>query len=93
MSGRIADVAIHPVHKNTIYVAVALGGVWKTVNEGTTWTPIFDEQKFYSIGCVTSDSKNPHIVWVGRGENVGGRDMGYGDGIYCSDDDGIHWKN
>src|SRR5438128_2336645 len=91
MSGRIADVAIHPVHENTFYVAVASGGVWKTENEGTTWTPVFDEQKSYSIGCVTVDSKNPHIVWVGTGENVGGRHMGYGDGIYRSDDDGIHW--
>src|SRR3954471_6107165 len=61
MSGRIADVAIHPVNENTFYVAVASGGVWKTVNEGTTWTPVFDEQKSYSIGCVTVDSKNPHI--------------------------------
>lgn len=93
MSGRIADVAIHPVNENIFYVAVASGGVWKTVNEGTTWTPVFDEQKSYSIGCVTIDSKNPHIVWVGTGENVGGRHMGYGDGIYRSDDDGAHWKN
>ncbi len=93
MSGRIADVAIHPVNENTFYVAVASGGVWKTTNEGTTWTPVFDEQKSYSIGCVTVDIKNPHIVWVGTGENVGGRHMGYGDGIYRSDDDGMHWKN
>ncbi len=93
MSGRIADVAIHPINQNTFYVAVASGGVWKTVNEGTTWTPVFDEQKSYSIGCVTIDAKNPHIVWVGTGENVGGRHMGYGDGIYRSDDDGVHWKN
>lgn len=93
MSGRICDVAIHPTNQNTFYVAVASGGVWKTVNEGTTWTPVFDDQKSYSIGCVTVDTKNPHIVWVGTGENVGGRHMGYGDGIYRSDDDGAHWKN
>lgn len=93
MSGRISDVAIHPTNQNTFYVAVASGGVWKTVNEGTTWTPVFDDQKSYSIGCVTVDTKNPHIVWVGTGENVGGRHMGYGDGIYRSDDDGAHWKN
>lgn len=93
MSGRIADIAIHPQNENTWYVAVGSGGVWKTENAGTTWTPVFDEQVSYSIGCVTVDPNNPHVVWVGTGENVGGRHMGYGDGLYKSEDGGQTWKN
>ncbi len=93
MSGRIADLAIHPTNDNVWYVAVGSGGVWKTVNAGTTWTPIFDKQSSYSIGCVTIDPNNPHVVWVGTGENIGGRHVGYGDGIYRSDDGGRNWKN
>lgn len=93
MSGRIADIAIHPEDNNTMYVAVGSGGVWKTENAGTTWKPIFDKQTSYSIGCVTIDPNNPHTVWVGTGENVGGRHVGYGDGIYKSTDGGNTWKN
>ncbi len=93
MSGRIADIAIHPENDNIWYVAVGSGGVWKTVNSGTTWKPIFDAQKSYSTGCVTIDENNPNIVWVGTGENIGGRHVGYGDGIYLSKDGGSSWKN
>ena len=93
MSGRIADIAIHPTDYSTWYVAVGSGGVWKTRNGGTTWTPIFDDQSSYSIGCVTIDSNNPNVIWVGTGENVGGRHVGYGDGIYRSSDGGNSWKN
>ncbi|MDH3783686.1 MAG: glycosyl hydrolase, partial [Acidobacteriota bacterium] len=93
MSGRIADVAIHPEDENLWYVAVGSGGVWKTVNAGVTFTPVFDDQSSYSIGCVTVDPSNPHRVWVGTGENVGGRHVGYGDGIYVSHDGGKNWAN
>ena len=93
MSGRIADVAIHPQNPNIWYVAAGSGGVWKTVNAGTTWQPVFDGQKSFSIGCVTIDPNNPHRIWVGTGENVGGRHVGFGDGIYLSTDDGKTWKN
>ena len=93
MSGRIADIAIHPTDENVWYIAVGSGGVWKTENAGTTWTPLFDKQSVYSTGCITIDPSNPHIVWVGTGENVGGRHVGYGDGIYRSDDGGKSWKN
>lgn len=92
-SGRIADIAIHPDNENVWYVAVGSGGVWKTNNSGTTWKPIFDQQKSYSIGCVTIDSNDPHTIWVGTGENVGGRHVGFGDGIYVSKDDGKTWTN
>jgi photosystem II stability/assembly factor-like uncharacterized protein len=93
MSGRIADIAIHPQDYSTWYVAVGSGGVWKTKNAGITWEPVFDDQSSYSIGCVTIDPNNPHIVWVGTGENVGGRHVGYGDGVYRSADGGGTWNN
>ncbi len=93
MSGRIADIAIHPENPHIWYVAVGSGGVWKTENSGTTWQPVFDRQKSYSIGCITIDPNNPHTVWVGTGENVGGRHVGFGDGIYVSYDDGKTWQN
>ena len=93
MSGRIADIAINPEDPNEWYVAVGSGGVWKTTNAGTTWKPIFDHEQSYSIGCVTLDPENPLVVWVGTGENVGGRHVGYGDGIYRSSDGGESWKN
>jgi photosystem II stability/assembly factor-like uncharacterized protein len=93
MSGRIADIAIHPENKNTWYVAVGSGGVWKTTNAGTTWNPIFDSYGSYSTGCITIDPNNPHTIWLGTGENVGGRHVGIGDGIYKSEDDGAAWKN
>ena len=92
-SGRIADIAIHPNNENVWYVAVGSGGVWKTTNSGTTWTPLFDKQTTYSIGAITVDPNNPHTIWVGTGENVGGRHVAFGDGIYVSHDDGKSWKN
>jgi photosystem II stability/assembly factor-like uncharacterized protein len=93
MSGRIADIAIHPENNNIWYVAVGSGGVWKTKNSGTTWTPIFDDQSSYSIGCITIDENNPNVIWVGTGENIGGRHVGYGDGVYLSKDAGASWEN
>ncbi len=93
MSGRIADIAIHPQNPNIRYVAVGSGGVWKTKNAGTTWKSVFDGQNSFSIGCIAIDPSNPHTVWVGTGENVGGRHVGFGDGIYKSTDDGVTWIN
>jgi photosystem II stability/assembly factor-like uncharacterized protein len=93
MSGRIADIAIDPERPSTWYVAVGSGGVWKTENAGTTWKPVFDGESSYSTGCVTLDPRNPSVVWVGTGENVGGRHVGYGDGVYRSSDGGATWQN
>lgn len=92
MSGRIADLALHPGQPDTWYVAVASGGVWKTTNAGTTWKPIFDDQGSYSIGCVTVDPRQPLTVWVGTGENKSQRSVGYGDGLYKSIDGGTSWQ-
>ena len=93
LSGRIADIVFHPDNDNVWYVAVGSAGVWKTENAGTTWSPLFDSQKSYSIGCITLDPSNPSTIWVGSGENVGGRHVGYGDGVYRSTDGGKSWKN
>ena len=93
MSGRISDIAVHPSRPNTWYVAAGSGNLWKTQNAGTTWTPIFDHYGSYSIGCVSLDPQNPDIVWVGTGEDVGGRHVGYGDGVYVSHDGGGSFVN
>jgi photosystem II stability/assembly factor-like uncharacterized protein len=93
MSGRISDIAIHPLNRSIWYVAVGSGGVWKTENAGTTWTPIFDAQPSYSVGCVTLDPSNPETIWVGTGENVSGRHVGFGDGVYKSLNGGKTWTN
>ena len=87
-SGRISDIAIDPDRRSTWYVAVASGGVFKTVNAGTTWTPIFDRYGSYSVGCLAIDPQNRHLVWVGTGENNSQRSVGYGDGLYKSLDGG-----
>lgn len=93
MSGRIADIAIHPEDDHTWYVGVGSGGVWKTQNAGVTWQPLFDKQSVYSIGAVVLDPSNPNTVWVGTGENVGGRHVSFGDGVYVSHNGGADWKN
>jgi photosystem II stability/assembly factor-like uncharacterized protein len=92
-SGRVVGFAVHPNDRSHYYVAAASGGVWKTVNAGTTWTPVFDNEGSYSIGVVVLDPKDPDVVWVGTGENNSQRSVGYGDGVYRSDDGGKTWKN
>lgn len=92
-SGRIGDFAVNPDKTNEYYIAVCSGGVWKTTNSGTTFEPIFDGQNSYSIGCVTLDPNNEHVVWVGTGENNSQRSVSYGDGVYKSDDGGKSWNN
>ena len=91
-SGRVSDIAIHPNDHDIWYVAVGSGGLWKTTNAGTTWQPVFEKEASYSVGCVTIDPSHPEIVWVGSGENVGGRHVGFGDGVYRSLDAGASWK-
>ena len=93
MSGRIADIAIDPINENTWYVAVGSGGVWKTINAGTTWTPLTENMPFYSTGCITIDPNNNTSIWLGTGENVGGRHVGIGHGVYHSLDAGKTWKD
>src|SRR5262245_29390895 len=77
-AGRVVGFAVHPTDRSHYFVAVASGGVWKTTNAGTTWTPVFDNEGSYSIGYVALDPKNPNVVWVGTGENNRQRSVGYG---------------
>ncbi|MCK7590976.1 glycosyl hydrolase [Subsaxibacter sp. CAU 1640] len=92
-SGRISDIAVNPNNPYEYYVASAAGGVWKTVNAGNEYTPIFDGEGSFSIGCVTIDPNNSNVVWVGTGENNNQRSVNYGDGVYKSTDAGVSWKN
>jgi photosystem II stability/assembly factor-like uncharacterized protein len=92
-SGRIADFAVNPKDKNEWFVAVASGHVWKTVNNGTTFEPVFDHNGVYSMGCIVYDPNNTHVLWLGTGENNHQRSLGYGNGVYKSTDGGKSWKN
>ncbi len=92
-SGRVSDIEVNPVNSNEYYVAAASGGVWKTVNAGITYDPVFEKEGAYSIGCVAIDPSNTNVVWVGTGENNNQRSVAYGDGIYKSEDGGKNWKN
>lgn len=91
-SGRVSDLAVDPRNRKRYFAAIASGGVWKTETAGTTWTPVFDSEGSYSIGCVALDPNNPEVVWVGTGENNSQRSVGYGDGVYKSLDGGESWE-
>ena len=92
-SGRISDVAVNPNNPFEYYVASSAGGVWKTINSGIEFTPIFDNEGSYSIGCITIDPNNSNVIWVGTGENNNQRSVSYGDGVYKSLDGGNSWEN
>jgi photosystem II stability/assembly factor-like uncharacterized protein len=92
-SGRVIAFAVDPTDSKNYFVAVASGGVWKTVNGGTTFTPVFDNEGAFSIGAIALDPKNPATVWVGTGESNAQRSVAYGDGVYRSDDGGKSWRN
>ncbi len=95
--GRIVDFAVPLQQNHTFYAAAANGGLWKTVNNGTTFFPIFDYQNVFAIGDIAVDQNNPNTVWVGTGEaNFSTTDpyaTYWGDGIYKSTDGGETWRN
>ncbi len=93
MSGRIGDIAVNPDNPAHYYAAACSGGVWATRNNGITWTPVFDTQGSYSIGCLALDPHNPEVLWVGTGENNSQRSVSFGDGVYRSRDGGAHWEH
>ena len=92
-SGRISDLAVNPDNHSEYYVGVASGGLWKTINHGTTFEPIFDDQPVFSIGCLAMDPNNSNVVWVGTGENNSQRNLAYGDGVYKTTDGGKSFTN
>ena len=93
-SGRITAFAVpRQEGGKTIYAGTAGGGVWKTVNRGTTWQPIWDDQSFASIGDVAVAPSDPDVVWVGTGERNSLRSQGWGDGVYRSTDGGRSWAH
>lgn len=93
MSGRIDDFAVLERDPRIFYVAAATGGVWKTTNNGVSFTPVFDSAGVASVGDVTIPADDPNLVWVGTGENNNRQSSSWGDGVYKSTDGGKSWKN
>jgi photosystem II stability/assembly factor-like uncharacterized protein len=93
MGGRVTDVAVVENRPTTMYVASASGGLWKTVNYGTTWQPVFEREATISLGAVAIAPTDPNIVWVGTGEANARNSVSWGDGVYRSLDGGKSWKN
>ncbi len=93
MSGRIVDIAVVESNPSTFYAASATGGLWKTTDNGTTFTPVLQHESVASLGCVTVSQSNPDVVWVGSGEATNRQSSGWGDGVYKSVDAGRTWTN
>ncbi len=93
MGGRISDLAVVESKPQVFYIATGTGGVWRTENHGTSWTPLFDDQPTSSIGDVTLDQSNPNLVWVGTGEPQNRQSSGWGNGVYKSTDAGNTWRH
>ncbi len=93
MGGRISDIAVVEKTPTTIYLATGTGGLFKTTNNGTTWSGIFDDQAVASIGAVTVWQKNPNVVWVGTGEANSRNSSSWGNGVYRSLDGGGSWEH
>ena len=94
MSGRIAAVdAVDQDGRITVFVGSASGGVWKSVNGGTTYKSVFDRESVQSIGAVTIDPSNSKTIWVGSGEAWVRNSVSVGDGVYKSTDGGENWTN
>lgn len=93
VSGRIADFAVNPENHAIYFVAAASGHIWKTENNGGTFSPVFDNYGAYSIGALAMDPNNYNVVWAGTGENNHQRALGYGNGVYKTIDGGQSWTN
>ncbi len=93
MGGRITALAVVESKPSTMYVASASGGLWKSVNQGVSWTPIFDNQGSASLGDVAVAPSNPEIVWVGTGESNARNSVSWGDGVCKSTDGGKTWTH
>ena len=92
MGGRLTDIEGIPGNPKIIYVATASAGVWKTIDGGVTWLPIFDSQGIQSIGDIAVDPSNPDVIWVGTGEDNPRNSTSFGKGVFKSTDGGKTWK-
>ena len=92
MSGRITAIDAVVNDPKTVYLGAASGGVWKTINAGASWTPVFDEQPILNIGSIAIQQNNPSVVWVGTGEGNPRNSINLGEGIYKTLDGGKTWK-
>jgi photosystem II stability/assembly factor-like uncharacterized protein len=90
--GRIDDIAVDEKNPSTYYIGYAVSGLWKTTNNGTTFTPIFDEYN-HSIGDIALAPSNPNIIYVGTGEPNNRQSASFGDGVYKSTDAGKTWTH
>ncbi len=93
MSGRVVDVDVSPNDPTIFYIAYASGGLWKTSNNGISFTSLFDEQASMTIGDIAVDWNHGEKIWVGTGENNSSRSSYAGTGIYVSGDTGKTWRN
>src|SRR5688500_8250690 len=93
MSGRIADIAVFDANPTIYSVAPAHGGVWKTINNGTSFQPQLQDQGLMSFGDVTVSQSNPDLVWAGGGESNNRQSTSWGDGVYKSTDGGKTYSN
>src|SRR5258708_5895520 len=93
MGGRIDDFAVVESNPNIVFVGVAAGGVWKTTNNGTTWTPVFDKEAVSTIGDIAIAPSDPSVVWGGTGEPNNRQSPAWAEGAYKSLDGGKTWQN
>jgi photosystem II stability/assembly factor-like uncharacterized protein len=93
MGGRVTDIAGIPGDPSTFYVAGADGGIFKTTNGGTSFTPIFNDYKAFSIGTIAIAPSDREVIWVGTGEGDPRNSVGYGNGVYRSTDGGKSFQH
>ena len=91
--GRTVGAVGVPQEPNVFYIGVNNGGVWKTIDYGRTWFPIFDDQNTGSIGDIAVAPSNPNVIYVGSGEGIQRPDLSVGNGMYKSEDAGKTWKH
>src|SRR5688500_7673167 len=93
MGGRVDDFAVLESNPSVYYIAMSIGGLYNTVNNGTTFEPIFQNEEVSSVGDVAIAPNDPNLVWVGTGENNNRQSSSWGGGMYKSTDGGRTWKH